>query len=516
MTAEDPASPRAAEVPAAPAPARGAGILGVVLAVLGVGVMIGGLSFVYVHAKRFTMPKVPTGAPPALPPALAPPAKAPVPVPATSASRPDAGTPPTTEHELPFIAVPPFPEDRGALVPVVPNRPLWGPREAPVTVTVFGDLACPHTVSLLRTLLGEKLRRGNDLRLAFRHLPLSQHAEGQRAAAALAAIYGTRGDHAFWSTLAALLRFGGALDSRVLDNSLAAAGLELSPAELSSPAVKGALETDRVLGTTLYVRETPTLFVNGQRLEGYPSTPALKEVLDKEIHASYLALAAGVSPSGLYRTRTAKNLINLGEDPPARACVKVGASPVRGPAKAPVTVVEFSDLECELCRQGAESLRAALARHPNEIRAVWKHFPLPQHDRARYAASFALEARRIGRDSGFFAVIDALLAPGTVLDDRTLSRAAARARLEPDALLAVAGTSRHDAAIEADIAEARALRVTGAPTYFVNGRVVAGALSGAEFEAVLREELALARRVRAQGAGNVGDLACGVRLDPQR
>jgi protein-disulfide isomerase len=113
-------------------------------------------------------------------------------------------------------------------------------------------------------------------------------------------------------------------------------------------------------------------------------------------------------------------------------------------------------------------------------------------------------------------VIDALLAPGTVLDDRTLSRAAARARLEPDALLAVAGTSRHDAAIEADIAEARALRVTGAPTYFVNGRVVAGALSGAEFEAVLREELALARRVRAQGAGNVGDLACGVRLDPQR
>jgi protein-disulfide isomerase len=516
MTAEDPASPRATEVPAAGPPARGVGFLGVALAVLGVAVMLGGLSFVYVHAKRFTKPPAAAATPPPVPVAPGPPAKAPAPVPVKPAPYPDAGAATTAERELPFITVPPFAEDRSALVPVATNRPLWGPREAPVTVTVFGDLACPHTVALLRALLTEKLRRGNDVRLAFRHFPLSQHEQGSRAAATLAAIHGARGDHAFWSALAALLRFGGALDAGVLENGLAAAGLELSPDELASPGVKGALEADRVLATTLYVRETPTVFVNGQRLEGHPSTPALREVLDKELHASYLALAAGVSPSALYRTRTAKNLVNLGDDPPARACVKVGASPARGPAAAPVTVVEFSDLECELCRQGAASLRAALSRHPNEVRAVWKHFPLPQHDKARYAASFALEARRVGRDTGFFAVIDALLAPGTVVDDPTLSRAAERARLEPGALLAVAGTSKHDAAIDADIAEARALRVTGAPTYFVNGRLIAGASSGAELEAILREELALARRVRAHGAGNVGDLACGERVDPER
>jgi protein-disulfide isomerase len=181
-----------------------------------------------------------------------------------------------------------------------------------------------------------------------------------------------------------------------------------------------------------------------------------------------------------------------------------------------VTVVEFSDLECELCRKGAEALRAALARHPSEVRAVWKHFPLPQHDKARYAASFALEARRLARDTGFFAVVDALLVPGTVIDDPTLSRAATHARLEPGALLAAAGTGTHDAAIDADIAEARALRVTGAPTYFVNGRMIAGALAAPELEGILREELALARRVRAHGAGNVADLACSERNQPRR
>jgi protein-disulfide isomerase len=512
MTAVDPAPPPAAKVPATHSPAGGVGWLGVVLAVLGVGVMVGGLSFVYVHAKRFTKAPAPVAVAPAVPVPLSSP-KAVVPAPAPVPG--DVGAPQTAERALPFIAVPPFPEDRTALVPIVSNRPLWGPREAPVTVTVFGDLACPHTVSLLRGLFGEKLRRGNDVRLAFRHFPLSQHAQGKQAAETLAAIHLSRGDHAFWSVLSALLRYGGAVDAGVLENSLAAAALELSRAELEAPGVKGTLETDRVLGTSLYVRETPTVFVNGQRLEGYPSTPALKEVLDKETKASYLALAAGVGPSALYRERTAKNLVNLGEDPPARACVRPGAAPSRGLVSAPVTVVEFSDLECELCRKGAESLRSALARHPSEVRAVWKHFPLPQHDKARYAASFALEARRLGRDTGFFAVIDALLAPGTVLDDPTLSRAATRARLSPEALLAAAGTTAHEAAIDADIAEARALKVTGAPTYFVNGRVVAGALSGPELEAILREEIALARRVRSQGAGNVGELACGERHEPE-
>lgn len=511
MTAEDPAPPRAPEVPVAVRPAGGVGWLGIALSLLGAAVMMGGLSYVYVHAKRFTKTPATVTAPKPVPVPPAPP-KVP-PVPAAPAPAPSSN-PPSAARELPFIAIPPFAEDRNALVPVVANRPLWGPREAPVTVTVFGDLACPHTVSLLRGLFGEKLRRGNDVRLAFRHFPLSQHPEGRQAAEALAAIHATRGDHAFWSALAVLLRHGGALDAGVLENSLSTEGFELSPEELASPAVKGALETDRMLGASLYVRETPTVFVNGQRLDGYPSAPPIKEVLDKEIRASYLALAAGTGPSALYRERTAKNLLNLGEDPPPRSCVRVGSSPARGPSGALVTVVEFSDLECELCRKGAESLRAALARHPSEIRAVWKHFPLPQHQKARYAASFALEARKVARDSGFFAVVDALLVPGAVIDDSTLMRAATRARLAPEALLGVAATTAHDAAIDADIAEARALGVTGAPTYFVNGRKVPGALSGPELEAVLREELALARRVRTRGAGAVGDLACGERNDP--
>jgi hypothetical protein len=85
-------------------------VIGVVLAVLGVGVMLGGLSFVYVHAKRFTKTPSPVTAAPA-PVRPGPPAKAPVAVPPKPAP-PSASAPTTAERELPVIAVPPFPEDR--------------------------------------------------------------------------------------------------------------------------------------------------------------------------------------------------------------------------------------------------------------------------------------------------------------------------------------------------------------------------------------------------------------------
>jgi hypothetical protein len=46
--------------------------------------------------------------------------------------------------------------------------------------------------------------------------------------------------------------------------------------------------------------------------------------------------------------------------------------------------------------------------------------------------------------------------------------------------------------------------------------MIAGALAAPELEGILREELALARRVRAHGAGNVADLACSERNQPRR
>jgi protein-disulfide isomerase len=477
--------------------------LGILAVCVGALLMFAGVAAVYVYAKRHPLAVASSSATAPLPPPIAAPVLPPTP-PVPTAAR-------TAPEPLP-AALPsasrPFTEDGQAPVPVQPGHPLWGPRDAPVTLTVFADLQCPHTVPLVRTLLSEKARFGDKLRLAFRHAPLSQHEEGIRAATALTEIHVARGEAAFWRALGEIVRSGQPLEPGALGPLLSAAGVTGFPVEPAPAAIEGLLEEDALLAVRLFVRATPTVFVNGTRLEGFQTAEVLGETIQRELSAAYLTLASGVGPNELYGLRTRKNVLNLGDEPPGRACVPARDSPALGAEKPLVELVEFTDLECELCREGEAAIAKVFRSHAGEMRLVWKNFPLPQHRLAKKAAAFALEARRAGGDKAFFAVTSALLERGAAPDEKGFARAAERAKLDPAVLLAAAESGAHEARINADLELARALGLTGAPTYFVNGRKIPGAISAGELEAIVRTELSLARRVREKGAGRVPELAC--------
>jgi protein-disulfide isomerase len=487
--------------------------LGVAVVLLGGVMMIGGIIGVWLYARRLpastTAPVLVSTPPPSpVPPPLA------LPAPNDSGSAAptpsDSGAPERRALSLP-VAIPPFPDDANAPVPVVGGHPLWGGRDAFVTVTVFADLESPHSIALLRELLPLKAQQGDELRVAFRHLPASDHGEGRLAARALAEIHATRGEQAFWHALAAIVRRGDALAPGVLAEVLADAGLPGFPLSSPNPHAEGALADDGELATLLFVRDTPTVFVNGQRMTGFITRALLAEAIEHERRTAYLTLANGTAPPNVYTERTRKNFLNVGVDPPARECVTTEDSPAFGPANAVVTVVEFSDLECELCRQGDAALGAVLKAHAADVRVVWKNFPLPQHHRARLAAGVALAARRLGGDTAFWAVTHTLLEPRVKLDDDELTRAASRTGLDATTLVSVARGGAYDAEIDRDVKLGESLAVSGAPTYFVNGQRIAGALPEPELRALFERELSLGRRVRAQGGGLVAELACGVR-----
>lgn len=472
--------------------------------------MVGGVLAVFIYARRLP-PPAPAASPLALPaPALPmpPPAPAPAPAPGASQAAPaDSSARPAFAPPVPFT---PFPDDALGPIPVDAGHPIWGTRTALVTLTLFGDLECPHTIAMLREVLRLKARAGDDVRVAFRHLTLSQHAAGLVAARALAEIHATRGEQAFWHAVGSIARRGEPLEQGALALALDDAGLTGFPLPSPVARAEAALLTDAELAVTLFVRDSPTLFVNGRRFSGFTPRPVLEEAVERERRVSALALANGVPPSRVYTERTRKNLVSLGDDPPPRACVPVGDSPAQGPATAPVTLVEFTDLECELCRQGEGALAAALKSHGGDVRVVWKNFPLPQHHRARLAAGVALAARSAAGDAAFWSVTRALFDPRALLDDDSLTQALKGSGVDAAALLAAAKSGGYEASLETDIRLADKLGVSGAPTYFVNGHKVPGALPPGEFASLLGRELALARRVRAQGAGNVAELACGV------
>ncbi len=77
--------------------------------------------------------------------------------------------------------------------------------------------------------------------------------------------------------------------------------------------------------------------------------------------------------------------------------IDVGSSPVKGPANAKVTIVEYSDFECPFCKRGASTAEQILKAYPNDVKLVFKNMPLPFHKNAKPAALAALAAGKQGK-----------------------------------------------------------------------------------------------------------------------
>lgn len=186
-------------------------------------------------------------------------------------------------------------------------------------------------------------------------------------------------------------------------------------------------------------------------------------------------------------------------EPPARVWIAPGRSPSRGPDGALVTVIVFTDFQCPYCSRAAETVEALRARYPDELRVVFKHFPLPMHPHAMPASEAAVEAFVQGGEDGFWRMHDRLFATqrGLSLDD--LVDDASALGLDSGRLGAAVEAQVHAPAIEADIALGTASGVTGTPTFFLNGTRLVGAPRLEAFAAAVDAELVVARAELARG-----------------
>jgi Na+/H+ antiporter NhaA len=168
----------------------------------------------------------------------------------------------------------------------------------------------------------------------------------------------------------------------------------------------------------------------------------------------------------------------------------------RGPEDAPVTLVEYGDLECPYCGQAEPTIRRLLADH-GDLRYVWRHLPLRDvHPNAQLAA----EATEAASEQGaFWEMHDLLLAHQDALQPRDLARYAADLDLDIERFTEALQTHAYRERVEADIDSADLSGVTGTPTFFINGRRHYGAydldaLSSAVRAAKARYAVAAARR----------------------
>jgi Na+/H+ antiporter NhaA len=156
---------------------------------------------------------------------------------------------------------------------------------------------------------------------------------------------------------------------------------------------------------------------------------------------------------------------------------------VRGPAKAPVTVVEYGDFECPYCGQ-AEPVVRELLRDFADVRYVWRNLPLNDvHPQAQLAA----EAAEAAADQGtFWEMHDLLFDHQDALRPSDLIDYARQLGLDVERFTNDLREHAGAARVAEDVDSADLSGVSGTPTFFINGRRHYGAYDIATLTASVR------------------------------
>jgi len=183
---------------------------------------------------------------------------------------------------------------------------------------------------------------------------------------------------------------------------------------------------------------------------------------------------------------------------PPRLRLAVGDDPARGPADAPVTIVEFSDFQCPYCSRATATLKKLETAYPGKIRLVYRDFPLVQiHPNAARAAEAAACANEQGK---FWPMHDVMFEHQDKLGEADLKQSAATLGLDAAKFDQCLESGRYTGQWKKDAAEGEQYGVSSTPAFFINGRLVVGAQPFESFARIVDEELARAGRAASAPA----------------
>jgi protein-disulfide isomerase len=242
--------------------------------------------------------------------------------------------------------------------------------------------------------------------------------------------------------------------------------MERGPLLLAATIVAAAIVVGAVLVQGALDRGTSELARVGSSLA------VLETALQEVSGAPQRAAPARSGPSDRERAR--------------RLSIRTDGAPIRGPEAAHVTIVAFSDFHCPYCARAKQTLEQVQEVYPDDVAVVFKHLPLRQHKGALEAHAAAEAAHGQGR---FWEMHDLLFASPYELEPEQLASHARQLGLDVPRFERDLASDAVRQRVEADLHEAQQLGITGTPTFYVNGRLLAGAQPFEAFQEAIDQEL---------------------------
>ncbi|MGZ3449544.1 MAG: DsbA family protein [Polyangiales bacterium] len=384
------------------------------------------------------------------------------------------------------------PEDTSVWAVNIGHSPVKGPKDARATIVVFSDFQCPFCKRIEPTFAQIEKEYGNKVRFVWKNQPLTFHNRAPATANAAWEVYKQKGAEGFWKMHDALF----ASQPKLEDADIEAAAKTIPGVDVAKvmDAVKTLKWKDEIgqdvaQAEDLKVQGTPHSFVNGRVVNGAVPFEKFKKVIDEEIAKAEAKIKGGTAPDQVYEAT-----IKGGKGGPMAPLPVPATAPAKGGKDAKVVIQVFSDFQCPFCKRAvfpspgqdgkvdpmSAGLKAAEEKYKDQIKIVWRNFPLAFHNRARPAANFAVEAFKEKGADTFWKIHDELFGNQPKLEDADLEAVAKKFGIDWTKAKAAMDTDKYKAEIEGDMKDGGSVGVSGTPAFLIQTPTSAKLLVGAQ------------------------------------
>jgi protein-disulfide isomerase len=357
------------------------------------------------------------------------------------------------------------------------SMPRLGPKAAKVTIAEFSDFQCPFCKRAIPTVKEIEQKYPKDVAVVFINQPLPFHEHANEAARAFQAA--NRQGKA-WQMHDKMFENNTALDRASLEKYAGEIGLNVDKfkKDIDDPKIKEEVAEHQKLASAVGANGTPTFYINGRELVGAAAFSEFQKIIDEEIKKADDLVKKGTPLKDVYQKLMEQAAAApppsaaAAAEPAAKVDIKVGDAPVKGPASAPVTVIEFSDFQCPFCGRVNPTLKQIEDEYKGKVKIAFRNLPLPFHDKAHLAAEAALAANEQGK---FWQMHDKLFANQQALARPDLEKYAEELGLNMSKFKAALDSGKFKDKVDDDAKQGAAVGATGTPTFFVNGTRLVGA-----------------------------------------
>ncbi len=164
----------------------------------------------------------------------------------------------------------------------------------------------------------------------------------------------------------------------------------------------------------------------------------------------------------------------------------------KGDANAPVTIIEFSDYECPFCARFYSQTLSMLEREyidTGKVKFIYRDFPLSNHANAQKAAEATEAAKELGGNDAFWEMHNKIFENQRAITTEDLKKYAREIGLNGAQFDNILDTSKYRNEVLEDFQDGVEAGVQGTPTFFINGKMLAGAQPFEAFQQVIEQEL---------------------------